>query len=118
MRHDDETAVREVVRAVDDAKGLVPRGLVAHRQRVAGLLARREGRLEEAESQLRAAMSGFEVWGARPFLARTQAELAQCLRLLGRDDEAASLSERAREWLRAARAEGWLQELDMQPADG
>ncbi len=117
MRHDNAVALEALLNVLDQAKGLVPRGLVAHRHRVSGLLSRRAGRPEEAEQHLRAAVDHFEAWGARGFLARTQAELAQLLRLQGRHEEAAALNERAREWLRAARAEGWLQELDLQPAD-
>jgi tetratricopeptide (TPR) repeat protein len=117
LRHDDEPTVRSLLDTVDEAKGLVPLGLVAHRHRASAVLARRAGRIDEAVTELRSAVRDFEAWGARAYLARAQAELSQCLRLLGRHDEAASMSERAREALRALRAEGWLRELDLQPAD-
>jgi tetratricopeptide (TPR) repeat protein len=55
-------------------------GPVAHHL---GSLNRVLGRLEEAEAHLRAALAIEEPMGARPFLARTRAELATVLTLAG-----------------------------------
>jgi class 3 adenylate cyclase/tetratricopeptide (TPR) repeat protein len=117
LKHENPVAAEALLHAVDEATGLVPRGLVAQTLRVRGLLARRAGRLEESEKQLRAALAELDTWGARGFQARTQAELAQVLRQLGKHEEAAALNDRARGWLRAARADGWFHELDLQLAD-
>jgi tetratricopeptide (TPR) repeat protein len=114
---DDDAAVGSLLSLVDGVSTVLPPGLQAHRHRVGGILALRAGDLQEAESQLRTAVEAFGVWGARPYQARAQAELAICLRMQGNLDEATAMSQRAGETLRGVRAVGWLRELDLQPAE-
>ncbi len=86
---DDQAALDSLLRLVDAVSTAVPPGLQALRHRVTGILALRAGDLDEAESGLRAAIEGFDAWGAGPYKARAQAELATCLRLQGNHDDAA-----------------------------
>ena len=72
---DDQAALDSLLRLVDAVSTAVPPGLQALRHRVTGILALRAGDLDEAESGLRAAIEGFDAWGAGPYKARAQAEL-------------------------------------------
>lgn len=108
---DDETRER-LIAMLDEAaaKQRIAVSLRAHRSRVDGLLARGrdDGRVEP---QLRHAIEGFTTWGARPYRARTQAELGLWLTRSGRSDEGAALLAPAKAYLTELRATGWLEQL-------
>jgi transcriptional regulator with XRE-family HTH domain/tetratricopeptide (TPR) repeat protein len=77
----------------------------------AGSLARLLGRTERAESHLRRALDVEEQMGARPFLARTRAELAQVLDSSGRRVEADALRAMAAEEVSSLGAVGIGREI-------
>jgi len=98
--------------------GVLPLALGAHRLHHLGVRQHEAGDLETAERSLRAAIEDFRAWGGVPFRARAEADLARCLRALGRDDEADAVAASARAVLESLGAAAWLRELDGSPVRG
>jgi tetratricopeptide (TPR) repeat protein len=114
----EQAALDELLKIVDDARGLAGLGFRMHRARFLGLIAIRDGRTDDAEQSLREAIAGLEKWGSPPYAAKARAELAGWLDQQGRADEAAVLRQAALEVLLPLRADGWLTELGLErPAD-
>jgi tetratricopeptide (TPR) repeat protein len=93
QRHDE---VRRLIALIEDQpRGRVPPFLRAHVARARGLVALAEGRGEEAEEQLLAALAAFEAIDRPYWLARTRTDLAAWLLDDGRVQEASAQLEDA-----------------------
>jgi hypothetical protein len=81
------------------------------------LLAARGGDVDVVEAGLRRAIIDLADYGAVPARARTQQELGEWLRSVGRSAEADELFEAARATYQQLGAQGWLRELDRARVD-
>ena len=114
-----DTEARDRLLAImdaDEARRLVPVSLRAHRSRLAGMVARDDDP-DAVEGLFRAAIAGFAAWGARPYLARAEAELGRWLVGLGRESEGIALLDKGVTVLRELGAERWLAEVAGTRAD-
>ena len=111
----DEASLTSLLTVLDRAAGrqMLPRGLRAHRCRIAGLLAQDADEPDEVESRMRSAIEGFTTWGSAHYRARSQAELGLWLRDRGRVEEASALLASARQTLSDMHAQTWLYELEL-----
>jgi tetratricopeptide (TPR) repeat protein len=115
----DLVVARSLLSLVDDASARmqVPLGVQAHRQRVAGLLAKTDEPAHAVEL-LRKAVDEFATWGARPFQARTEIELGRLLVAQGDVEQGGALVERGRTVLEQLGAAAWLRDLETAPVVG
>ena len=93
--------------------GLVSPSLRAHRDRLAALVGRASGAdAAEVEARMRAAVTGFDAFGAAPMRARSEETLGWWLVQDGRAPEAEPLLDRARATYAELGATQWLIGLD------
>lgn len=110
----DGEAERLLRRRVDEVNSSIPVGLQAHRDRVAALVAERDGAaVEEVERLHRAALEGYRAWGASAYAARSEGELGMWFVRQGRVDDGAELVSRCRATLEVIGARRWLERLGL-----
>ncbi len=113
----DDDALQQLFAIVDEVPpGRVQAGHRAFRERIAALVAVRDGAADEVEPHFHAAIRNFEEWGSTLHAARARAEYAAWLDTLGRGDEAAVARQAALAVLTELDARGWLRRLGLDGA--
>ncbi len=109
---DDHVAITGLLDLVDTAATQlrIPTAVKAHRDRIGGLMARRDD-ADSAERLLRSAIDGFTAWGSAPHRARAEGELAALLRSRGHTEDAEPMMARAVATLTQLRATAWLAQI-------
>jgi hypothetical protein len=114
----DDEALRELFAVVDDMPpGRVQVGHRAFRERIAALVAVRDGASEEVDAHFLAAIGNFEEWGSTLHAARARAEFAAWLDAQGRGAEASVHRQAALAVLTDLGARGWLSRLGLGGGD-